>query len=177
MHKKLLLPSGLLPRIPPFLSPHLVNDFSRQNNYELKKRTFHYWTNTETIFTIFRQLWDEGNIVSCLARKLWQQIWQISAATSAFWLGLIKKNNPLRLRSRSPVNSRHKCQWRGTLMFSMICVWINDWVNNREAGYLRRYRAHYDVTLMLHSGSVRALLIMPTLCVMIIADVLFGFGI
>ena len=29
-----------------------------------------------------------------------------------------------------------------------ICVWINDWVNNREAGDLRRYRAHYDVTLM-----------------------------
>ena len=30
-------------------------------------------------------------------------------------------------------------------MFSLICVWINDWVNNREAGDLRRYRAHSDV--------------------------------
>ena len=30
-------------------------------------------------------------------------------------------------------------------MFSLICVWINDWVNNREDGYLRRYRRHYDV--------------------------------
>ena len=30
-------------------------------------------------------------------------------------------------------------------MFSLICVWINGWVNNREAGNLRRYRAHYDV--------------------------------
>ena len=49
---------------------------------------------------------------------------------------------------RSPVNSPHKGQWRGDLMFSFICVWINDWVNNREAGDLRRYRAHYDVTLM-----------------------------
>ena len=45
----------------------------------------------------------------------------------------------------SPVNSPHKGQWRGALMFSLICVWINDWVNNREAGDLRRYRAHYDV--------------------------------
>ena len=36
---------------------------------------------------------------------------------------------------RSPVNSPHKGQWRGTLMFSLICVWINDWVNNREAGF------------------------------------------
>ena len=49
---------------------------------------------------------------------------------------------------RSPVNSPHKGQWRGALMFSLICVWINGWVNNREAGDLRCYRAHYDVTVM-----------------------------
>ena len=49
---------------------------------------------------------------------------------------------------RSPVNSPHKGQWRGALMFSLICVWINDWVNNREAGDLRRYRTHYDVIVM-----------------------------
>ena len=50
---------------------------------------------------------------------------------------------------RSPVNSQHKGQWRGALMFSLICVWIKDWVNNHEAGDLRRYRAHYDVIVML----------------------------
>ena len=50
---------------------------------------------------------------------------------------------------RSPVNSPHKGQWRGALIFSLICVWINDWVNNREAGDLRRYRAHYDVIVIL----------------------------
>ena len=33
-------------------------------------------------------------------------------------------------------------------MFSLICVWINDWVNNREAGNLRRYRVHYDVIVL-----------------------------
>ena len=49
---------------------------------------------------------------------------------------------------RSPVNSPHKGQWRRALIFSLICVWINGWVNNREAGDLRRYRAHYDVTVM-----------------------------
>ena len=49
---------------------------------------------------------------------------------------------------RRPVNSPHKGQWRGTLMFSLMCVWINDWVNNREAGDLRRCRAHYDVSVM-----------------------------
>ena len=54
---------------------------------------------------------------------------------------------------RYPVNSPHKVQWRGALMFSVICVWINGWVNNREAGDLRRYRAHYDVTVMCHCYS------------------------
>ena len=49
---------------------------------------------------------------------------------------------------RSPVNSPHKGQWCGALMFSLICAWINDWVNNREAGDLRRHRALYDVIVM-----------------------------
>ena len=42
-------------------------------------------------------------------------------------------------------NSPHKGQWRGALMFSLICVWINGWVINREAGDLRRFRVYYDV--------------------------------
>ena len=49
---------------------------------------------------------------------------------------------------RSPVNSPHKGQWRGALVISLICVWMNDWANHPEAGDLRRYRAHYDVTVM-----------------------------
>ena len=49
---------------------------------------------------------------------------------------------------RSPVNSPHKGQWRGALMFSLICVSINGWVNNRKAGDLRRHRTHYDVIVM-----------------------------
>ena len=52
---------------------------------------------------------------------------------------------------RSPVNSPHKGQWRRALMFSLICVWIKGWENNREAGDLRRYRAHYDVIVMITS--------------------------
>ena len=49
--------------------------------------------------------------------------------------------------SRSPVNSPHKGQWRGALMFSWICTWINGWYN-REAGDLRHHHAHYDATVM-----------------------------
>ena len=42
----------------------------------------------------------------------------------------------------------YKGQWRGALMLSLICARTNGWVNNREAGDLRRHRAHYDITLM-----------------------------
>ena len=48
---------------------------------------------------------------------------------------------------RSPVNCP-KGQWRGALIFSLICIWLNGWVNNREAGGLRRHRPHYDVIIM-----------------------------
>ena len=50
---------------------------------------------------------------------------------------------------RSPVNSPHKGQWRGAFIFSLICTWINGWVNNPEAGDLRRHRAHCDVSIMI----------------------------
>ena len=49
---------------------------------------------------------------------------------------------------QSPVNSPHKGQWRGALMFCLICARLNGWVNNREAGDLRRHHDHYDVTVM-----------------------------
>ena len=49
---------------------------------------------------------------------------------------------------RSAVNSPLKGQWRGALMFSLICARINGWVNNGEAGDLRRHRVHYDVIVM-----------------------------
>ena len=49
---------------------------------------------------------------------------------------------------RSPVNSPHQDQWRGALMLPLICIWTNAWVNNRDAGDLKRYRVHYDATVM-----------------------------
>ena len=39
----------------------------------------------------------------------------------------------------------HKGQWPRTLMFSLIYAWIYGWVNNGEAGDLRRHRV---ITLM-----------------------------
>ena len=49
---------------------------------------------------------------------------------------------------RPSVNSPPKGQWRGALVFSLICARINAWVNNREAGDLRTHRIHYDVIVM-----------------------------
>ena len=57
----------------------------------------------------------------------------------------------------SPVNSQHKGQWRGALMFSLICVWRNGWVNNREVGDLRCHHTHYDDIVMLWANTLRLL--------------------
>ena len=49
---------------------------------------------------------------------------------------------------RSSVNSPHKGQWRGALIFSLICAWINGWVNNRQANDWRCHHAHCGVIVM-----------------------------
>ena len=68
--------------------------------------------------------------------------WRHQLETFSALLAISAGNSPV------PVKSPHKGQWRGALMFSLICARINGWVNNREAGDLRLHRAHYDVTVM-----------------------------
>ena len=75
-------------------------------------------------------------------RCFWVPWWRHQMEIFSALLALCAGNSPV------PVNSPHKGQWRGTLMFPLICVWINGWINNREAGDLRRYRAHSDVIVM-----------------------------
>ena len=50
----------------------------------------------------------------------------------------------------SPVPGEFPAQRPVTRSFDvfLICVWIIDWVNNRETGDLRRQRGHYDVIVM-----------------------------
>ena len=72
----------------------------------------------------------------------------LNMMTSSKWKHFPRNWPFVRGIHRSPVNSPHKGQWRGALMFSLICVWINGWVNNLEAGDLRRHRGHYDVNVM-----------------------------
>ena len=56
-------------------------------------------------------------------RKPW---WRHQMETFSALLALCAGNSPV------PVNSPHKGQWRGALMFSLICPRLNDWVNNRR---------------------------------------------
>ena len=56
----------------------------------------------------------------------------------------------------SPVDSPHKGQWRGALMFSLICSWTYGWANNRDAGDLRRHRTHHEVTVIWSCGTYGA---------------------
>ena len=77
--------------------------------------------------------------VSCSPEISW---WRHQIEAISALLAICAGNSPVTL------NSPHKGQWRGALMFSLICAWINGWVNNREAGDLRRHRAHCDVTVM-----------------------------
>ena len=50
---------------------------------------------------------------------------------------------------RSPVDSSNKGQWRGALMFSLMCTSTNGWANCRDTGNLRRHGAHCDVTVII----------------------------
>ena len=39
-------------------------------------------------------------------------------------------------------------------MFSLMCAWTNGWATSSDAGDLRRYWAHYDVTVINSHGIV-----------------------
>ena len=79
------------------------------------------------------------------------------------WINVIKWKNFLSYRPfvrgihRSPVNSLHKGQWRGALMFSLICAWTNSWGNNGNVGDFRCHRTHYDIIVMLKCISYNTL--------------------
>ena len=76
-------------------------------------------------------------------RITWSSWWRHQLETFSALLAFVRGIH------RSPVNSPHKDQWRGSLMFSVICAWINGGVNSREAGDLRRHDTHYDVIVMI----------------------------
>ena len=85
-----------------------------------------------------------------MKRKCWH--WN-TGSNRAWWRHQMETFSALlivRGIHRSPVNSPHKGQWRGALMFPLIYALTNGRANNRDAVYLRRHWAHYDVTVMEH---------------------------
>ena len=83
-------------------------------------------------------------VISCEGAHQKISWWRHQVETFSALQAICVVNSPV-----WPVNSPHKGPWRGALMFSLICPWINSWVNNREAGDLRRQLVHYNVTVML----------------------------
>ena len=73
--------------------------------------------------------------------KIW---WRHQMETFSALLAICAGNSPV------PGEFPHKDQWRWALKFSLIWVWINGWVNIREAGDLRRNQAHYDAIVMFN---------------------------
>ena len=102
-------------------------------------------------------------------RSMWYYYWQMVriachsvalVALCTWWRHQMETFSALLAfcTGNSPVTG----QWRGTLKFSLICAWINGWVNNHKAGDFRRYCAHYDVIAI-------------NICIVMHMQVLFSF--
>ena len=66
--------------------------------------------------------------------SLYYAWWRHQMETFSALLTNCARNSP------PPVYSPHKGQWHRALIFSLVCVWINGWVNIKSA--------HYDVIVM-----------------------------
>ena len=91
---------------------------------------------------LFITAFAQCNAIWCSHIPFYLTWWRHQMETFSAQLALCVGNSSV------PVNSPNKGQWRGAFMFPLICVWIKGWVNNREAGDLRRYHGHYDVNVM-----------------------------
>ena len=85
----------------------------------------------------FGRLSKEGKIICSIWKRSW---WRHQMETFSAILVLCAWN--------SPVNSPHKGQWRGALMFSLICALNKQLSKQWRDQWLRRHRAHYDGTVM-----------------------------
>ena len=72
-----------------------------------------------------------------LLKKFYRTWWRHQTETFSTLLAVVRGIH------RPQVNSPHKGQWRGALMFSLICAWTNVWVNNHS------HSAQYDVIVMM----------------------------
>ena len=126
------------------LSSNMANgtgNIPTHHNYHVKANTYVLSSDNTKIrhTSVYMSNWG-GSVGSVIYLESW---WRHQMETFSALLALCAGNSPV------SVNSPHKGQWRGALMFTLICAGINDWVNNREAGDLRRHLDHYDVSVMV----------------------------
>ena len=133
------------------------------------QRTYHYveecsvqWHRMASPGFAFKTLHNEKKSFRKTAYTLYASAYQCVALPSYDWKGMAQTRHddvikwkyflhywPFLLGiHRSPVNSPHKGQWCGTLLFSLIRTWINSCVSNRESGDLWRHRDYHGVTVM-----------------------------
>ena len=82
---------------------------------------------------------EDTNVLRCWL-SWWRHQMETISALLAIWAG------------NSPVNGGFPAQRPVTRSFhvSLMCAWMNGWVNIREAGHLRRHRAHHNVIVMYY---------------------------
>ena len=126
-------------------------------NKRSSKQSRHRWFETPS-----HLLWRHFNVfrdkVAWISNDIYCFMWEINPACPnddvIEWKHFPRYWSFVREIHRSPVNSLHKAQWRGALIFLWSALWINGWVNNLEADDLRRHRPHYDVIVMLTPTTV-----------------------
>ena len=74
--------------------------------------------------------------------RFYVSTWRHQRETFCALLAIYARNSPVtgEFPAHRPVTR--------SFAVSLICAWINGWVNNGEAGDLRRHCANYDVTVM-----------------------------
>ena len=117
----------------------------KSHNAPVPYPTIHH-VGTEICTLLFKSgvFWDMGQVYCTPWNNLQWKLNQREAnffPKNAFHDDVIKwKHLPrywlfVREIHRWPVIPPHKGQWRGDLMFSLICAWINGWVNNRDGWF------------------------------------------
>ena len=111
---------------------------------KLKFREIIFFHNIDFICHIHKNLCIEHGIYYC--RSQWKITkWLTKLSVNDIWRYLGKHDNVIKWKHFS----RHWPFVRGIhRMFSLICPITNVWANNRDAGDLRRHRAHYAVIAM-----------------------------
>ena len=96
--------------------------------------------------------WSILGLYAISARTVPNNLWHEGLCPSSWWRHQMKTFSVLLAicAGNSLVSSEFPAQRPVMRSFDgfFICAWINGWVNNGEAGDLRRHHAHYDVTIM-----------------------------